>query len=723
MTRTITFAFLMTFFFMFSQVKKDYYLIFEPGKVVAPTAVSRQSDNRLSLTFDRHPAFDNFFKNKAVYQYKKAFPTARSASLRRTYLLSLGQAVFLTELMRLPGVSHAELIADEGGLLYEPNDYSITAGNNRALDLVHTAEAFDLTHGSPEILVGVVDDGFDIIHEELQGKIGQYDDNSPHENNHGTRVAGFIAADTGNAIGVSSIGFNTRLVLSGNFDSAATRNEEMFRLSQIPGVRVLNGSWYNGCSYSQVEDALYQSINDRGVVVVFAAGNGGQCGGPTNYLYPASYDSVIAVSSVGCSFPYGTDHAVYGEIEWEDSHQNTNDDPDSTHQHHDKVDLVAPGYAVPGAISAGNAYGKAWGTSYAAPQVAATCALILSVNPLLTAAQVRNILLDTTDDIYHLPANQPYTGMLGTGRLNVYRAVKTAKCLYENVADAPLDLYIRNSGSDLGLEPDNTTETTWNSTDIWVRNQPDGHYIREHQAPIYNPEEASYVYVRVRNTSCKNSSGNEELNLYWSKSNTPLTWPQYWNGALSLNTEVPIGNKISTLAIPVLAPGQETILSFEWNVPNPSDYLGISNPDNFCLLARVVASGDSMTFQEGTLIAENVRNNNNIAWKNIAVGADSFENVNPLSYDEPALLLSPFKISRLSSNPAGDQIRVDYGVYGASSALLMLTNLGSGVYQKYPLNPYKTTISIDLSNYGSGVYGLSLICNEQPVDFKKLLVK
>ncbi len=181
-------------------------------------------------------------------------------------------------------------------------------------------------------------------------------------------------------------------------------------------------------------------------------------------------------------------------------------------------------------------------------------------------------------------------------------------------AQTGIDLYVRDSVGDIGLEP-NTTNWMWMSPDIWVRNAKDGGLV--HQNPEYNTSGTpNVVYVRVTNRGTQASTGYEMLRTYWAKAGTSLSWTSPWLGGVYHNGAL-MGSPIGMANIPILQPGQQTILAFPWVVPNPYEYT--IDRWHFCLLARIVASTDPMTFTETTNLGANVKNNNNIAWKNVSV--------------------------------------------------------------------------------------------------------
>lgn len=187
--------------------------------------------------------------------------------------------------------------------------------------------------------------------------------------------------------------------------------------------------------------------------------------------------------------------------------------------------------------------------------------------------------------------------------------------------DTYYDLYSSNSALDHGIEPDNQTEVIWDSPDIWVRNQPDGLSVQEHEdLEFVDNSTPVYVYVKVKNKSCNPSTVNDTLNLYWAKGGIgQQTWPDVWTGLNNEDNELDVGNFIGSQAIPVLNQGQEAILEFTWQPKNPDVYedAGFSNkPWMFCFLGRIVSANDNMTYIEDTDTANNTRNNNNIAYKN-----------------------------------------------------------------------------------------------------------
>lgn len=184
-----------------------------------------------------------------------------------------------------------------------------------------------------------------------------------------------------------------------------------------------------------------------------------------------------------------------------------------------------------------------------------------------------------------------------------------------------LDLYTKDILDDIGIEPNPAGGPMWISDDIWVRNTNDGFINQTHQNPIFasNP---NYVYVRVRNNGCNPSLGTEELKLHWAKAASALSWPDYWDISFGVtcNGGPPMGDIIALQTIPVIPPGGETILEFQWNVPDPDDYNGCNlEPAHFCLLSRILATNDPMTFPEVASVYDNAKNNNNIAWKNITI--------------------------------------------------------------------------------------------------------
>ncbi|MFV1884604.1 MAG: S8 family serine peptidase, partial [Balneola sp.] len=182
-----------------------------------------------------------------------------------------------------------------------PNDESLS--EQWSLNIIGAFDAWDIETGSESIDVAIVDDAFDIWHEDLSGKIEKVwdianndGDVSPDviEDTHGTRVAGVSGATTDNGIGMASIGRNIDLILvKHTTDGRITHGYEGILWAAENGAEIINLSW-GGSTYSQARQNLINAVHDNyNVIIVAAAGNDNT----GEEHYPAAYDNVIAVAA------------------------------------------------------------------------------------------------------------------------------------------------------------------------------------------------------------------------------------------------------------------------------------------------------------------------------------------------------------------------------------------------------------------------------------------
>ena len=347
----------------------------------------------------------NFFNEQFNLQITKPLSNSRQPHLQKVYEISCDCDVvdLYIAMNKIPGFKGVEY-GPVYETLAEPDDYSMFNNSNGLssswhLDLIWAQAAWDVTHGTEPIAIS--DQNYFVEHEELVGKILHYDATNTSSQTHGTAVATLAGGNTNNGMSISSIGYDTQLGLY-------KMNYNEVLAAAYAGYKIINMSWTSGCGYSQyIGDMLHEAYG-LGVFLVASAGNGSTCGGPTELVYPAAYDVVFAVSSVGS----------------DDSHENLDG---NTHQHNSSVDIMAPGYDVPLTAASGwNLFGS--GTSYASPIVAGTAALIISAYPGITPTEIKSILQSTSTNIDAINPN--YVGMIGSGRLNAGEAVKVALSMY-----------------------------------------------------------------------------------------------------------------------------------------------------------------------------------------------------------------------------------------------------------------------------------------------------
>lgn len=504
--------------------------------------------------------------------------------------------------------SAPDLLSDDLMCTNDPSFGSLWGLNNSAnpnID-INACQAWGITQGAG-VNVAVLDQGIYKPHIDLSSNIHPLSYNtetnsSPSQlfGSHGTHCAGTIAAIKDNNIQVVGVSPSSKLMdvsnsLGGNPNSRMKRADGINWAWQN-GADIISNSWGSSVQYDVIDDAIEDALangrNGRGTIIVFATGNDNSGVG-----YPANINpDILAIGSI-TSTGSRSSFSNYGT----------------------QLDVVAPGSNILSTYP-NNATASISGTSMATPHVAGVCALVLSVNPCLTAKQVRDIIELTSQKVggysYTVTPGKPngtWNDQMGYGLVDAYAAVQMAQQMYS----ASLDLYVKDSPADMGIEPNVISPYMWASEDIWIRNNADGGLV--HQNPEYSPTVPNHAYVRVINKSCVASLGNEQLKLYWSKAGTSLAWPNNWNGTYFING-VLMGAQIGTVTIPVLQPGEETILHFTWFVPNPANYSAINpEPWHFCLLTRIEAAGDPMTFSETSDLNSNVKNNNNLAWKNITI--------------------------------------------------------------------------------------------------------
>ncbi|KAB1063829.1 S8 family serine peptidase [Salibacter halophilus] len=532
---------------------------------------------------------------------------------------------------------------------HTPNDYGDTGGDiekQPALEYVRAKEAWDITTGDPNVNIAIVElGGYDAsTHEDIQNDISYVEPgaNLPSSlstyGKHGNQVAGFASASTNNGKGISAIGYNTSLMLYGRPASNSSWSSVGSIIDAVQrGADVISLS-FGSLDKRPAREAAIKYAYSNDVIVIASAGNGAcmersmvcgedvdcedcniqgkfcnnetiQLGYGNCKVYPAALDETISVTSIGHRNEPGYISWDNKKTNWKDYHGGQVDDPYYFFHTLNYNDISAPGWYVY-TTSINDGYTFKSGTSFSAPMVAGACALVASTNSCLSARVIENIVLQTAnDDIYEIPHNQQFGKGLGEGKLDAYAAVK-----YASEFTNSLDLFLKDRDDDWGDEDGPLRNTVLDeSPDIWIRNQPDGRTNQVHQDPEFQNGDPVWVYVRVRNKSCSPSNGEGSLALYWTKSASSSSWPQNWDG-----TDPDVGNLIGKPNIPLIMPGEEFILQFEWNLSEDANPYLLNNWSS-CLLARIEDSQtDPITNHPNRLFKETFFNNN-IAIKNVTI--------------------------------------------------------------------------------------------------------
>lgn len=466
--------------------------------------------------------------NQNVTKIEKALPSSRTPHLQELYQINCNCDV--NDLLSTVAKRHDIFVNPEIGPNYEtlglPNDYSLSVPYDYALNMINAEGAWEITEGDSSILISITDAGFYMDNYELYPKVVSSNLNFSYSNpGHGTAVATTAAGSTNNSYGKSSIGYNCSLDLR-------TMNYNALLEATYAGAKVINTSWASGCYYSYYAQDVINEVYNNGSIVVAAAGNGSTCNGASNLVYPASYEHVISVTSIGAS----------------NNHEKVIGNPSTTHQHNNMVDICAPGYDVYLTTTNGS-FLTGSGSSFAAPYVSGTIGLMLSVNPCLSFEQVESILKATADTIVY-GVNPLYVGGLGAGRLDAAKAVDLAKKYNTMNADIVELLDCETHAKQLiatNITGEGPYTIEWSNGDLG-----DNCYVMwesgEYEVYIKDSEGCSFyekvsvetyegitVNVDVTNVTC-NGDNNGEVTVTADNPNYSYTWLSE-NGDVVINEE------------------------------------------------------------------------------------------------------------------------------------------------------------------------------------------
>jgi len=262
----------------------------------------------------------------------------------------------------------AHYVSDASNQLSDSEPVSITpsiAPNDSyfdkqwALGKIQALEAWQVTSGSQDVLIAILDTGIDPNHEDLEGKVVaevNFTDSPTADDihGHGTHIAGIIAANSNNGIGITGMAPDAQLMNVKVADDKGRCQPSVVVQGIIwavnNGASVINISIEIREASPELEDAVNYAWS-QGVIIITAAGNDGS----QSPIYPAYYENSIAVAAT-----------------------RENDTLAPLSNYGDWVNVAAPGFNIYSTLP-DDGYGYKTGTSFAAPYVSGLATLLFSV--------------------------------------------------------------------------------------------------------------------------------------------------------------------------------------------------------------------------------------------------------------------------------------------------------------------------------------------------------
>lgn len=345
-----------------------------------------------------------------------------------------------------------------------PNDTMY--GNLWGMPAISAPDAWDITTGSSDSVVAVIDTGMDMDHPDLLANLwintseiagdgvdndgnGYVDDvngwdfvtedKDPEDGDgHGTHCAGTIGAVGNNANQVVGVCWQASIMPLRVGTSQGLMDSDIvdgIRYAARNGAKVLSNS-YGGSGFSQTTYDAIDYANDQGCIFVAAAGNEGS-DNDTFPQYPAGYDlpNVISVAATDSNDNLAT-FSNYGSS---------------------SVDLAAPGVGIVSTYLDGGT-DSLDGTSMACPHVAGAMALLVSEAPQVSPAEAKQLAMESVDEIAALDSK-----VVSGGRLNVF-------AMFSNANDADKDGMSDTWEERHGLNPNDASDADWDNDNDFLTN-------------------------------------------------------------------------------------------------------------------------------------------------------------------------------------------------------------------------------------------------------------
>ncbi len=245
---------------------------------------------------------------------------------------------------------------------------------------------------------------------------------------HGTHVAGIVAAERGNDLGMDGIADHVEIMSIRTVPNGDERDKDVanaIRYAVDNGASIINMSFGKGFSWDkEIVDAAVKHATKNDVLLIHAAGNSAQNNDTTDNFPNDTY------SKGGLFKPkYSKNWIEVGALSYKKG-----EDLSATFSNYgaENVDIFAPGVAVYSTLP-DNQYRPLQGTSMAAPVVAGVAALLRSYYPSLSATQVKDLLLSSSvklNETVKVPGTDdkmPFSKLsVSGGTVNAFKAVSSA---------------------------------------------------------------------------------------------------------------------------------------------------------------------------------------------------------------------------------------------------------------------------------------------------------